>query len=331
VLKGGRGVFCFGLDERIIMTRIPQYPIVELDAMMRARKYWPILCAAFILLLSTSLTACKEPPTISVYPSSLSFVVEEGKGNPPSQTVSISDSGGGNLEWSLTSSADWLTLNPSTGISTGEIDAATVLVDVQGMKAGNHAAIITISASKATNSPQTVAVNLIINAPIKETPEVAWETYQDLEYRYSIQYPTDWTLSVHGLGTVGKYSPWIYDETGEPQYLGVGADAEERPSLSLDEEVARQIEINTRDGKLTLRSSDKIIYMGLDAWLVEYSYVSTWNPPWEANRSRESFRKEMILYYRDYMYEVKMYGRESSYKVWGTTADRIFNSFQPLP
>ena len=135
-------------------------------------RYW--YCSAFLLgvvalLVTSLLSGCGCPalppvsPTIAASPSSFSFTTEE-RANPPSQTLEIQNSGEGTLDWSATDDADWLTLNPTSGsCPSGETDDVTVSVDVTGITTGDYSATITISAPEATNTPQTVAVNLTIS------------------------------------------------------------------------------------------------------------------------------------------------------------------------
>jgi len=126
------------------------------------------LFAGLILILMNSLVACSEAirgPVIGFDPSSLSFAAKEGGQNPPSQTLSITNAGIGAMPWAVAVSSDvaWLSLSPTIGTSSGEIDKVTVSVDISGMSAGDYSATITITAEKAPNTPQTVPVDLSIS------------------------------------------------------------------------------------------------------------------------------------------------------------------------
>jgi len=149
------------------------------------------------LALASSLTACGQQPSISVYPPSLSFVAEEGKGNPPSQTVNISNSGGGILEWSLNSSTDWLTLEPSSGISTDAIDTVSVSINMSAMKPGNYSTVIIISDPRATVSPLTIPVTFEIKEPMSTANEgvATFTQYTSDKFGYSLYYPSTWYKS----------------------------------------------------------------------------------------------------------------------------------------
>jgi len=109
-----------------------------------------------------------KPGAFTLSPSSFSFSATQGGPNPSSQTLSIQNSGGGTLNWSVSDDTAWLTLSPSSGTSTGEIDPVMVSVNIAGMNAGSYSATITISASGGTNASHTVPVSLTIEpfAPV---------------------------------------------------------------------------------------------------------------------------------------------------------------------
>ncbi|MCK4222573.1 MAG: hypothetical protein KAX25_06825 [Dehalococcoidia bacterium] len=99
-------------------------------------------------------------PTIDFTPSSLDFTAAEGGANPADKTLKIWNSGEGTLSWRVSDNADWLTLSPGSGSSTGEKDKVTVSVDSSGKSGGDYEAKISIRDSRASNSPQTLSVSL---------------------------------------------------------------------------------------------------------------------------------------------------------------------------
>jgi hypothetical protein len=101
-------------------------------------------------------------PTIAFGPSGLSFSAIEGGANPTSQVMGIWNSGPGTLGWGVSDNADWLTLSPTSGSSTGEHDEVTASVNTAGMSAGDYSATITIAAAGAINTPRTFSVSLTI-------------------------------------------------------------------------------------------------------------------------------------------------------------------------
>jgi len=101
--------------------------------------------------------------SVDFSPSSLSFTATEGGGDPGGKTLRIWNSGDGTLDWSVSADADWLTLNPDDGKSTGEKDNVNVSVDISGLDAGEYDAEITIRDPDASNDREEVEVTLEIS------------------------------------------------------------------------------------------------------------------------------------------------------------------------
>jgi hypothetical protein len=109
-----------------------------------------------------SLHIGSSTPEISFDPESLSFTAGEGGSNPAPKRLDIWNSGVDRLYWSLSDDADWLSENPTNGSSVGERDTVVLSVDVTGMSDGAYSASITIASPGASNSPQTVPINLYV-------------------------------------------------------------------------------------------------------------------------------------------------------------------------
>jgi predicted secreted protein len=125
-------------------------------------------------VVPVSLHISSAAPEISFSPESLSFTAGEGGSN---ETLEIWNSGIDMLNWTLTDDAAWLNENATSGSSTSADDktVVTVSVNTAGMSAGNYSANITITATGASNSPQTVPVSLHIGG-VAPTPSLipAW-------------------------------------------------------------------------------------------------------------------------------------------------------------
>jgi PKD repeat protein len=102
------------------------------------------------------------PPTIGYSPTSFSFTATQGGSNPSNKTLSISNTGGGTLNWNVNDDALWLSLNPTSGTNSATV---TLSVSIAGLTPGTYNATITITAAGATNSPVSIPVTLTINAP----------------------------------------------------------------------------------------------------------------------------------------------------------------------
>ena len=101
-------------------------------------------------------------PAIGASPTTLSFVATQGGANPESQTVSISNTGGGTLNWTTSDNAPWLRRSPFSGTGNG---AVTLSVTTGTLTAGSYSATVTITATGA--SSLTVPVTFTVTtAPV---------------------------------------------------------------------------------------------------------------------------------------------------------------------
>jgi PKD repeat protein len=79
------------------------------------------------------------------------------RGCPSGGSVTISNTGGGTLKWTSTTSAPWLKSSPRSGTAPSTI---TVWVDGAALPPGSYSGDILISAEGATNSPRGVFVHV---------------------------------------------------------------------------------------------------------------------------------------------------------------------------
>lgn len=100
-----------------------------------------------------------QPPAISLSTSNLSFTVLAG--GPPSgvQNVTIGNSGGGSLSFSVTSNEAWLTASAT---------AANIAVSVNpsGLAPNTYQGVITVTAAGASNSPLSIAVSMVVTGTL---------------------------------------------------------------------------------------------------------------------------------------------------------------------
>ncbi len=95
-------------------------------------------------------------PIISVTPTSLIFISRNGA-LPAPKTLSLSNGGGGTLNWNASSNVSWLSVSPTSGTAPSTL---TVSVDPFGLDIGTYSGAITLTAAGA--SPVTVPVTLTI-------------------------------------------------------------------------------------------------------------------------------------------------------------------------
>ncbi len=109
------------------------------------------------ITVTLSLSEC-SPPSIQLNASQLFF--EGGSGNTiANQTFNISNTGCQTLNWTVNTDSSWLSCSPTQGETSGEI---TVSVNSSGLADGTYTGTITVTGTGASNSPQTIAVTLMV-------------------------------------------------------------------------------------------------------------------------------------------------------------------------
>ena len=133
---------------------------------------------AFVMFVSSPACSRKSPsspdiddiinPKIWISVTAMSFAAAESGENPNSQVLQVKNSGGGTLNYNISDNADWLSIIPSSGSSTGNVIEHTVSVDISGLTENTYSGTISITSSTATNSPQSVNVSLAVSSPLAE-------------------------------------------------------------------------------------------------------------------------------------------------------------------
>jgi len=159
-------------------------------------------------------------PQIGFSPASLSFQHDYSKTSVPSQTISISNTGGGALNWNATSNASWITLTPASGVGNGSIN---VSINLTGLTIGDYTGNISISAPGASNSPVNIPVTLSINYSM---PIDSWQIVKpynlDNNHLISIAYGNNSFVTVGANGTVMTSIngiDWTNRSSGTTYYL----------------------------------------------------------------------------------------------------------------
>ncbi|MHC4743404.1 MAG: LamG-like jellyroll fold domain-containing protein, partial [Planctomycetota bacterium] len=101
-------------------------------------------------------------PVIEVSARQFEFGAFEGGANPNDQILSISNSGTGVLDWTIGEGCSWLSAEPNSGSSTGEVDDVNLSVDITGLAGGIYDCNLIISGAYAANSPQMAGVTLYV-------------------------------------------------------------------------------------------------------------------------------------------------------------------------
>jgi uncharacterized protein (TIGR03437 family) len=123
------------------------------------------------------MVASASAATIAAAPASLEFSSADGTA-PPAQTIQITNSGAGTLDWTATASDSWLSVSPASGTAPSTV---TVSVSPAGLSAGTYTGNVRITSSGASNTPLTVGVTLTVAA----SPASLAVAPQSLAFSYS--------------------------------------------------------------------------------------------------------------------------------------------------
>ncbi|MHC4500820.1 MAG: LamG-like jellyroll fold domain-containing protein, partial [Planctomycetota bacterium] len=99
---------------------------------------------------------------IELSKSYFEFMAFENGANPDDQILSIKNSGVGTLNWQISEDCNWLSVEPNSGSSTGEVDDVNLAVDISSLEFGTYDCNVTILGPNAENSPQIVLISLVI-------------------------------------------------------------------------------------------------------------------------------------------------------------------------
>jgi parallel beta-helix repeat protein len=159
-------------------------------------------------------------PGISLSRTQINVTAVEGSTTSKTGSFSISNSGTGTLDWSVTDNAGWLSVSPSSGTNSGTI---TVTIDPWGLSVGDYTGTVTVSSTNAANSPQTVTVNLTISyGQDIEEPFGSFDTpVHGSTVRSSIPV-TGWALDDVAVESVKIYRDPVSGEGGSLIYIGDG-------------------------------------------------------------------------------------------------------------
>ena len=101
-------------------------------------------------------------PIIGLMPEQLSFSADQAT-NPSPQTYTVSNSGGGTLNWTASGEAAWLTVSPSSGsLGPGASQSVTATITSSNLDSGQFLANVVVTDPNAANSPRTLSISLTV-------------------------------------------------------------------------------------------------------------------------------------------------------------------------
>jgi len=162
-------------------------------------------------------------PTIGVSRNRLNFGAVRGGPITAAQNVVVSNTGTGTLNWTATTTANWIKVAPASGVNTGTL---AVSVDPSGLPGENYFGCVCIVDPNATNTPMAINVYLTIygggtNPPfgVVETPP---NGQSGIEGSVAV---TGWVLDDVGVDAVKIYREPVGGEPAGPNGLVYIGDA----------------------------------------------------------------------------------------------------------
>ena len=121
---------------------------------------------------TASVTVKAPAPVLAVSPRTLSFSAQQGGSSPAPSGVSITNTGGGALNFTVSSDAAWLTAAPASGTAPATLQVAASL---GSLGPGTYTGHIIITAAGATGSPATITVAFTVAAAVvTHTVGLSW-------------------------------------------------------------------------------------------------------------------------------------------------------------
>jgi hypothetical protein len=233
-------------------------------------------------------------PSLACSPDTLTFYFPAGATNVPAQSLAVWNAGVGTLNYTLSSSAGWVSPASATGSSAGESNLITVQVSRTGLSEGLYTGTITLLATNALVSQRTVNVSLRVLPDYGvnlETTGLVWISEGDAPWRRQTAVSHDGIdavasgaigdgqtsvlrTSVTGPGLLTFWwrvsSQYYYD------WLKLSLDAQEIAHIS-GEIAWQKFSLNVPPGLHSVEwtyTKDKAGISGQDtAWLDQVSYV----------------------------------------------------------
>lgn len=108
------------------------------------------------------LEVTPAPMNLEVDPDTLHFTGVQDGANPQPDTFSVSETGGGSIDFALNETATWFSINKTSGTTPDDIE---VSVDLTGVTQGSYLDSIEVSSGDADNSPVWEYVHLTVAPP----------------------------------------------------------------------------------------------------------------------------------------------------------------------
>jgi len=119
-----------------------------------------VILVLVVIILTQGTTQAQNAPTASASPKSLIFAAEQGGTDPAHQTLNISITEGQDMTWTLSKTASWLKLDPTTGTTAAPV-AVSVITGALGAKTYRDEITFAIAGTTTSKIP----VQFIVSQP----------------------------------------------------------------------------------------------------------------------------------------------------------------------
>ena len=99
-------------------------------------------------------------PSIALEPDRFNFSCNKAGINPRKQILSIRNCGGGLLSWKIIEDCPWLSVNKTSGTSTGKANNVALSINSNGLETGNYYSELMVIDNNAVNNPRKVLITL---------------------------------------------------------------------------------------------------------------------------------------------------------------------------
>lgn len=141
---------------------------------MYGNRLLALLSICFAVVVPAFIAACSAAPAQQVEqtvqpvlvcrPDTLAFTVRADQLTTVEHVINIANQGGGELYWTISDNARWMEEEQSLEAEVSRGGLIRVIVDPEGLVAGEYTGTVTITAEGALNSPCHVPVSLIVTA-----------------------------------------------------------------------------------------------------------------------------------------------------------------------
>jgi uncharacterized protein (TIGR03437 family) len=234
----------------------------------------PSPCAGAAQNIAVSLTVSAPPPQLSLSSSLLAFSAFSSNPAPSSQTLTLQNTGGGDIDISsITTGSNWLTVSGApSALTAGPGTPITVTANPSGLSAGYYTTTLTV------NSPQggaTIPVTFLISPGLTMTLGPAGAQFSASAGGSPGQPGGSFAVTVAGTGTVSWSASlvpganWLTLNTASGTSTSASAGT---VSYSLDATVIAGLAPATYYGTITVSASN------VDDTLQQYEVVLNIDP-----------------------------------------------------